>query len=415
LESVVVSKGVEVHGGFDCSSSGQWSWKKGTKSKLRGTPNFIPLTVIASAAAFGLDDMIVEAASSAPSVMGGSSIAMVVDGVAATLNRCELVAGDASSGLNGEDADPTPPPTPMKTVSNDGKPACAVLGGGQSIGGEEAVNDCGGGVISVGGLGGKSTKLSSTAGDSGMAIPPTSIVGGAAGLGDTLCAGGGAGKLGADGDPGVSGAGGTGLGSLDISVGWLGADGKAGAPGKPGQGGGGGGARKGGANVCSGGPGTGPTGGSGGAGGCGGQPGGGGRAGGSSIALVSLNSTSTVVTLIESKLSTGKGGDGGKGGKSQISAPGGMPGVGGSGMNANLQDACDGGKGGQGGAGGPGGGGAGGHSIPIAYHKTKPTIVKTTLTPGTAGAPGLGGTIGNTVAPPGDPGMAPVDGTLMFP
>ena len=414
-ENVVIDEAVEVYGGFDCTDPKQWSWKKDTKAKLTGSPNAVTLTVTAAAKKVVLDDLAIKASSSAPGVMGGSSIAVVLDSVTANLNRCDITAGDAVAGANGEDADPNAPPKPMTTAANDGKPACAVAGGGQSTGGDEIVNDCGGGMSSTGGLGGSSTSGSGKAGAAGISTPPTVDMGGVAGLGDTICAGGGNGGLGADGSTGLAGVAGTGIGTLDATSGWVGTAGKIGDPGTPGQGGGGGGGKKGGAMVCSNAAGSGATGGSGGAGGCGGKPGGGGRFGGSSIALVSFNSKSAVVALDGCKLTTGKGGDGGKGGDAQPGGVGGDAGKGGSGMPANLPSACDGGNGGLGGNGGPGGGASGGHSLAIAYNGLKPTIVKSTLTPGTAGAAGMGGTIGGTMGPSGDPGMAPADGTLMFP
>ncbi|MEO7332267.1 MAG: hypothetical protein ABI193_27070 [Minicystis sp.] len=414
-ESVVLDKAVEVYGGFDCTNPKQWAWKKDTKTKLTGAPNAVTLRVSTAATKVLLDDLAIKASSSAPGVPGGSSIALILDSVTANLNRCELTAGDATAGPNGEDAEVTAPPKPPKTAANDGKPACAVAGGGQSTGGDEIVNDCGGGMSSTGGLGGSSTSASGKVGAAGVSTPPTADMGGVAGLADILCGGGGNGGLGADGGLGAPGAPGTGLGTLDSMMGWAGTAAKAGDPGTPGQGGGGGGGKRGGAMVCSGAAGSGATGGSGGAGGCGGHPGGGGRFGGSSIALVSVNSKSAVVTLNDCKLQAGKAGDGGRGGNAQLGGEGGDAGKGGSGVPANLPSACDGGPGGHGGDGGPGGGASGGHSLAIAYNGLKPTAMKSTLKSGTAGGPGMGGALGGVMAPSGDAGMAPADGTLMFP
>jgi hypothetical protein len=414
-ESVVIAKGVEVYGGFDCANAKQWAWKKDTKAKLTGAPNAITLTVTAAAKKVILDDLAITAAPSALAMKGGSSIAVVLDSVTANLNRCDITAGDATVGVDGEDASAAPPVTPMKMVENDGKAACSALGANPATGGVELTNDCGGGVSSIGGLGGGSTKSVGQPGLAGDSAPPTANPLGAPGLADQVCASGGRGGDGADGADGTLGPAAKGLGALDISLGWSGEIGKGGEPGSPGQGGGGGGGKKGGNTVCSGGAGAGPTGGSGGAGGCGGLPGGGGRAGGSSIALVSLNSTNAVVTLVECKLKAGKGGAGGRGGNAQPGGSGGAAGLGGLGGASGLPDACDGGKGGPGGAGGPGGGGAGGHSLAIAYVQVKPTSVKTALTPGSAGSAGIGGTVGNIMGLDGDPGMAPADGTLLFP
>lgn len=414
-ESVVIAKGVEVYGGFDCANAKQWAWKKDTKAKLTGAPNAITLTVTAAAKKVILDDLAITAAPSALAMKGGSSIAVVLDSVTANLNRCDITAGDATAGVDGADADSVAPPKPVTTGDNDGKAACMVAGGGQATGGAEAVNDCGDGTSSIGGLGGSSTQVSGKAGETGASVPPTSNMGGLGGQGDFLCNGGGSGFPGAEGDPGMAGKAGTGIGTLDSMLGWAGPVGKAGDSGTPGQGGGGGGGKKGGAAICSGAAGFGATGGSGGAGGCGGKAGGGGRSGGSSIALVSINSNNAVVTLNSCKLQTAKGGDGGSGGDAQLGGDGGDAGKGGAGLPPNLPAGCDGGKGGRGGNGGPGGGGAGGHSLAIAYNGLKPASTKSTLKPGIPGAPGIGGKIDGVAGLDGDPGMAPAEGTLMFP
>ncbi|MFO0762693.1 MAG: hypothetical protein U0359_40020 [Byssovorax sp.] len=414
-ENVAITKPVAVYGGFDCSSSTEWVWAKDTKTKLTGAPNTIILSIATTASDVSLHDLAITAPPSAAAMIGGSSIAVIIDSATATLERCDITAGDAVDGAAGDDASSSPPPTPSKTAMNDGKNACAALGGDQATGGSEQTNDCGGNVSSVGGLGGGSTKSGGLPGIAGDATPPPANPAGKGGLADTACASGGSGGEGADGDPGEPGIAGTGIGAIDGTLGWSGLAAKAGEPGKPGQGGGGGGGKKGGNAVCSGGPGAGPTGGSGGAGGCGGLAGGGGRPGGSSIALVSINTNKSVISLIDCKLKAGKGGAGGRGGNAQPGGSGEAGGTGGLGAPAGLTDACNGGKGGAGGAGGPGGGGPGGHSLAIAYSGDKPVLAKSTLTPGMPGAAGPGGVVGNTTGPSGDPGKAPADGTLVFP
>ncbi len=144
-ENVVIDEAVEVYGGFDCTDPKQWSWKKDTKAKLTGSPNAVTLTVTAAAKKVVLDDLAIKASSSAPGVMGGSSIAVILDSVTANLNRCDITAGDGTAGADGEDAErdasahtderwrPTTASRPVRWRAD-----------GQSTGGDEIVNDCGG-------------------------------------------------------------------------------------------------------------------------------------------------------------------------------------------------------------------------------------------------------------------------------
>ncbi|KYF61985.1 hypothetical protein BE11_43820 [Sorangium cellulosum] len=386
-EAIEVPVGIELFGGLDCANG--WRWIGETaKTVVAPGEEAIALKVMQGEGPVRIEDVSVHAADAqAP---GASSIAVVVDGAEAELVRCELIAGDGADGAEGEDA---PSEVPVQaSPGNAGTNACSDLDTSGAPdealpGGAQVENACGG-ALSIGGEGGDGRVNN---GGSGQIGEPGGL--GAAGAGEPAagewsCAAGGTGQGGDNGAPGEAGLAASGLGALSSS-GYTGVSGGAGEAGKPGQGGGGGGGAKGGAAICRGGvAGAGASGGSGGPGGCGGLPGQGGGAGGASIALASAEAK---VTLKDCVLKAGNGGKGGAGGDLQPGGAGGVGGVGGMGVGGS-KNACAGGQGGQGGNGGPGGGGLGGPSLAIAY---RGEVVKqegqTTLTPGTAGAGGPGG------------------------
>ncbi|WP_437734956.1 PGRS family protein [Sorangium sp. So ce1335] len=390
-EAAQVPAGVKFFGGLDCANG--WGWIGETaKTVVAPGEEAIALKVMRGEGAVRIEDVSVHAADAqAP---GASSIAVLVDRAEAELVRCELVAGNGADGAEGEDAPSEAPP--QASPGNAGTNACSDVDGtpGPDVtlsGGAQVVNECGG-ELSIGGGGGDGNVTNGTGGDIGTPVSPGN---GAGGLGESSdgwnCnvggtnGGAGAGDNGAPGDTGVAASG---LGALSSS-GYVGKSGGAGGAGHPGQGGGGGGGAKGGAAICAGGmSGAGASGGSGGPGGCGGLPGQGGGAGGASIALASVEGK---VTLRDCVLKAGNGGKGGAGGDLQPGGLGGLGGVGGTGMGGSKA-ACAGGQGGQGGNGGPGGGGLGGPSLAIAYRGAPVKQQgQTTLTPGTAGAGGPGG------------------------
>ncbi|MEO5729377.1 MAG: hypothetical protein ABI134_28875 [Byssovorax sp.] len=381
-ESVTLSAAVDLYGGLDCTS---WAYVGATKkTTLTAAADAVPMTIGSAAGAVNVEDFAIRSA--AAKLSGGSSMAVLADGVTASFARCDLTAGDANEG------DPGTNGGAQAAQAEAGLPGgdAGLVGVGSTaggVGGQNAI--C---ALSAGD-GGKGGTIPS--GDGGDGFQGDGNLGGAKGLGNNG-AGCSAGGQGGDGIPGQLVSGAQGIGSLD-ATGYHGTDGEAGQDGTNGKSGGGGGGSKASAMV------HGAGGGGGGAGGCGGKRGTGGKAGGSSLALVSLGAK---VTLTECKLSAGKGGKGGAGGDGQFGQPGGKNGDGG--VGGTIADGCNGGKGGKGGDGGNGGGGLGGHSLGIAVTGSAPTLDMTSRKSITLGAQGPGGLGGNLDAElnHGAPGMA---------
>ncbi len=383
-EAVSVSEGVTIYGGLDCASD--WRLLAEGKTTVSAAADEVALTVKSTAGGLVVKDVAFEAEDA--SLPGGSSVAVLVDGVGAEFVRCAMTAGDGAKGVDGADG---PSVAPMQPGPGDsGVKACT--NAEPILGAKQSTNDCGG-VLSIGGKGGDGNNANGGDGANGLPVGALGQggkgeinVGWSCGVGGTN---GGA-NPGDNGMPGTPGVGATGPGTLS-SNGYTGTSGTAGLPGAVGQGGGGGGGTKGGAAICMGGAGAGASGGAGGAGGCGGLPGDGAGPGGGSFALVSVNAT---VILTDCTLQSGVGGDGGAGGDSQAGGSGGVGGLGGAGSQTGggSSDACSGGQGGKGGNGGPGGGGLGGPSVAVAHLGAPPEQAgATTLKFGTGGAGGLGG------------------------
>jgi hypothetical protein len=396
-EVVEAPAGIEIYGGLDCASG--WTWSEAGRTTLTATPDSVPLKLTSGTAPTRIENFTVTAADATQP--GGSSIAAIVDNVAAEITRTELTAGAARDGDNGT----TPMDVPMNGPAGDvGTVACTTPA--DVKGGAGGVNTCAVGT-SQGGVGGKGG-ITADGGDGGDGEDGQPAGNTNKGTGATLAAPSCTiGTPGADGVEGGPGMGGTGLGSLSI-VGYSGANGQDGATGTPGQGGGGGGGSRSG-NFCNGtNDGAGASGGGGGAGGCGGKGGVGGQAGGSSIALIALNSG---LTLSEVTLKAGNAGKGGDGVIGQAGASGGAGGTGGASSGSALsKKGCTGGEGGTGGPGGPSGGGRGGHSLGIAYKGKLPMMGGVTTTIGMPGMGGMGG-MGNP-AGNGDTGMAAMEPVL---
>jgi hypothetical protein len=342
--------GTEIFGGLDCA--GMWSLTDG-KTQVTGQAGEIPVRLLDGSGTTQLQNLHVQAADAVAA--GGSSIAVLVDGVGASFVNCKLEAGN---GANGEAGMSIPTPAMGGTDGTAGEQACSAA---QVTGPEGPITQCGT-VDTNGGQGGPGTSASGGNGTPGF--PGTTANGGAGSGPNGTCMPGGDGAVGAAGDPGLDA---TGFGSIDASgyVGVLGGEGK---PGQPGQGGGGGGGSKGGTVACTAKPGSGgASGGSGASGGCGGAGGKGGGYGGSSIALVSVNGAELSFSDVE--LVAKNGGKRGEGGLGQEGGGGGAMGGAGGGVPAgvSLAPGCGGGKGGKGGQGGAGGRGLGGHSLGIAY------------------------------------------------
>jgi hypothetical protein len=382
-----INGSLDVYGGFTgCESSGKaWTWSAAQRASLTGPADAIALVLASGKGAIHVENVDVTAPNA--TVMGGSSIAVYVNGGTAELVSSNISAGDAMAGADGIDA-PTMA-AQAGTDGNSGGDSCSV----DTVPGAAQVQTTCGTAFSIGGKGGDGNQLNGASGQAGL---PNNGAG-QAGSGDDgttmgwTCTGNmGTGK---DGQPGTSGGEGPGASMMSFGMldtkGFIGATGNDGMPGTPGQGGGGGGGLRGSAALCSGKPGSGgASGGSGGSGGCGGAPGGGGKGGGASVALVSANAA---VTLTNVKLSAGNGGNGGRGGNLQAGGAPGKIGQGGKATVGGLQPGCNGGGGGKGGDGGPGGGGRGGHSIGITSTGTAPQIDPSAITIKSAGTGGKGG------------------------
>jgi hypothetical protein len=407
-ESVTLSAGLEVYGGFDCTKG--WSWSLSARSQLMGPADAVALTIEKGAVNAKVEGFSITAASPSDLTMGGSSIAVAIDDVAATLDHCDVTAGDAADGLAGTVPSGTavkgadaPPPDP-------GTMNACVLPASVN-GGAPGTTTCGS-VDTSGGIGGKGGITGTMGGDglSGVtgnnpAMMPKLGMDGLGGGGQTDPAGTCAtGDPGAPGTNGGAGNGGSAMGDMLSLTGITNTDMTDGAPGTPGQGGGGGGGAMSGV-FCP--PGASPvdgpgaSGGGGGAGGCGGLGGGGGKAGGSSIAILSLGTHLTLTTVT---LAVGKAG---KGGNGTLEQSGGAVGAGAFGGAASglgsSNPGCKGGDGGKGGNGGPGGGGRGGHAVGIAYATAPASMPVATFTPG---MPGSGGTPGSAMGNTGATGAA---------
>jgi hypothetical protein len=357
-EAVTIDGPMEVYGGFACTKG--WAWTATGRSVLTAPPGSIPLTLTTRADGAKVRGFAITAASAA--VPGGSSIAVAVDDIAATLESCAVTAGDGAAGEDGAQAGiatrGADAPTTAMLVMDACLPYAPYL-----VGGAPGVTLCADGTTTAGGMGGKGGLPGVMSGDGASGAAGPEAESGEGGDGQTAsqeCLPGLDGKHGKDGAAGAAGL----LPGAPALTGLRDTNTTDGKPGTRGYGGGGGGAGK--AALC---PnaviGNGPSGGGGGAGGCGGRGGGGGKAGGSSLAIVSLG---TRLTLTDVALTTGRGGPGGRGALGEYRGAGGAGASGGapSGVFA-PKPGCSGGNGGVGGFGGPGGGGRGGHSVGLAY------------------------------------------------
>lgn len=383
-ESLEVPADTVLLGGFNCL--GEWESIAGlTRTVITAPADQIPVRLLAGEGLTRLEDVNIIASDAIQS--GGSSIALIVDGVSVEMARCELWAGSGAAGDKGG--------TPINYVGPTGEPDDLGIRGGRGIdackGGATGTHGGVGKVNllcleSIGGAGGYGAIEAGDGGNGSNALPPSAVGKGPGGLGDNGagCTPGGYGEDGTTGAPGI---GAKGMGSLSAQ-GFSGPAGTGGGRGGPGQGGGGGGGGKGKAGC------NGPSGGGGGAGGCGGFGGFGGLAGGASIGIAALGAS---FTFLDVHVKTNAGGDGGAGGYGQIGGIGGKGGQAGL-LVSGTTKACNGGAGGSGGSGGQGGGGRGGHSIGIAYVGTPPATSGITFSLGTPGKGGPGADIAHNGA-----------------
>ncbi len=338
---------IVVRGGFDCET-----WEDGEATKVAPAAGQTAFEVNARRTVF--DRLSFDVRSSVPT--SWSAIGGYVTDADATFSRVSITAGDAKGGSFVE-------PVPLFTLPTPilGTPATANAPGGASS------VTCPAGDTTTGGAG--ATKGVAGTGQTGTPNYPG--VGGEGGptTGASSCSVANYGVKGADAPAATSGLGAKTIGKL-VADRWQGETGGVGEDGKAGQGGGGSGAT------------STQHGQGGGTGGCGGRRARGGPAGGSSIGLVSVRS---VVRLENTTITTGAGGLGGTGPTGQLGRTGANPSPAPSGY-------CLAGKGGAGAQGGAGGGGAGGISVPVVYTSDSTLAQEdTTLTPGTAGAKGVGG------------------------
>lgn len=389
-EAVTVDAKVDMIGGLDCANG--WAYIGSTKKTSVVAPADVVAAMIVKSTAGGskLSDVHVETVKA--TMMGGSSIGVIVDGAQVDFEGCEIVAGDGADGAPGAAQQQVATPiTANGSAGKDSNPVCTDSNG--FIGGAGGKQTCGG-IIVDGGRGGDGTPdVGGGAGNPGQpqpGTPPNDGLGGKAQDNTSAMPG----HQGTDGLAGsMPGNGASGIGDVSASGFLASSAGVGKTSGSPGQGGGGGG----GAKMCDA-THAGPSGGGGGAGGCGGGPGNPGMSAGSSIGLVSLNAT---VSLSRTTITTGKGGDGGLGGNGQPGGNGGQPGAAGGGA------ARSGGNGGQGGRGSSGGGGGGGHSIAVAFKGgTAPAQMNVTLTPGASGLGAHGGDGDMSAMTKGDNGLA---------
>jgi hypothetical protein len=407
-EAVTIGKQATIFGALDCAKG--WVYDGSRKTQLTANADAVPLTLGAGPAGAEVVDFAITAPDATQD--GGSSVAVVVDGGAASFTRTDVTAGKGKDGLPGttptETAGPTDP-NDAAIKGNDGTNACASMT--SELGGDAKENAlCP--AASGGPLGGAGGVGAVNSGSNGDVQPTANAQTALGGVGQpnmdpmslwACVAGSGLGASGLNGGLGPAGVGATSaaLGTID-KTGYTGAVGQAGGTGKPGQGGGGGGGAKG-KSMCAG-----ASGGGGGAGGCGGRGGTAGRPGGASIGLVSLGATLAFETVT---IKTGAGGNGGAGGDGEIGGSGGKGGSGG--VGSGTLNACDGGNGGQGGQGGKGGGGRGGHAIGIAWTGT--TMPATSgVTFKNKGIAGMGGKGDDAMGNPGDGATGVAADTQVF-
>ncbi|NUN51729.1 MAG: hypothetical protein HUU06_02930, partial [Planctomycetaceae bacterium] len=231
-EVVEAPAGMELYGGLDCANG--WTWSDAGRTTLTASPDSVPLKLTSGTALTRIENFAVTAADAMQS--GGSSIAAIIDNVTAEISFCELTAGAARDGADGQ-TDITPA---MEGV--DGQPGIAACDPmAMALGGTGGMVTCDG-IMSQGGNGGNGgIPTADIVGQNGSPGQPGDVAGGTGQPDDAgACT---IGQIGADGTPGTVGNGGTEIGSLSIS-GIAGGNGQNGGTGTPGQGGGGGGGSK---------------------------------------------------------------------------------------------------------------------------------------------------------------------------
>jgi cysteine-rich repeat protein len=383
VESITLSNGVGIYGGFDAALA--WA-RTDTQARIVGGSTAVTGTSVSNVV---LDHLSIRASSA--TTAGGSSYGIrLTSATNVSVRKSTVEAGAGADGANGSaGTDGTD-----GTDGGDGKPgACSAPAVGTS--GPGCTSAMRGGAGGTAGQDFHNGTGSGTSGTIGFGDAPGK--GGAAARWDatnSLVIAAGSGASGKPVSPGDAGTSGADFNPTSTTT-YLPASGTAGLPGGDGSGGGGGGGGMGGsvAAICNINGGYGGTGGGGGGGGCGGGLGGGGDGGGGSFAIWVASSSNISVTLTDLVSDTGgRGGDGGTAGD------GGAGGTGGSGGQVGTGNGTVGGNGGDGsdgGRGGDGGGGGGGPSIGIVIRSCVSACTQTTNT-FTLGFPGQGGQGGTT-------------------
>jgi hypothetical protein len=384
-ESVTMTDGVSVYGGFDSG----WT-RNGDTTTING--GLIAVQFFSTTQTTRLDTVIVH---SADGGTAESTVAIVIVGaIGVELVNVIVDPGSGGGGTGGSDGGPGA----AAGGGGTGQPGCEDSGGfcsgcSRPLGGGGGFSACGMG----GGVGGQPGHGGGGGTGGGMGVVGTGGGPGASCGGSSSCDGV-VGGLGAPGGAGSNGAGGADFGALSGAT-YTVANGADGGDATHGNGGGGGGGGGGGDADCDS---YGSAGGGGGGGGCGGTHGTAGGGGGASIGIIAADA---VVIIRGSMVLGGSGGPGGRGGSGGGGGAGGPGGPGGPYGGGSEQDdggdGAPGGRGGDGGTGGAGGGGGGGPSVALAcLGSSNVTIPSSTLTPGT---PGPGGpSTGN----PGATGLA---------
>ena len=371
-ETITMSPGVDVYGGFDES----WARNPSVTTTIAGgspAVRFEAITVPTKLDA-------VSVTSSDGVSFGDSSI-----GIAITSSQLiELHDVSVSPGIGAAGVDGSPGANGANgTNGTGGQPGCEDSGIGCSscprpVGGGGGTSACGrsggrGGDAGYGGSGGSAGAPGAgpSAGGSGASA--------SRGVGSE-------GAFGSTGFPGPQGIGGAEVGTFS-GTSYVPASGSNGVNGVNGNGGGGGGGGGGGTTNCDS---YGSSGGGGGGGGCAGTAGTAGGGGGGSFGVLAVDSD---VVIKSSTVTASRGGNGGRGGLGGIGGTGGTGGPGGPyGGNAEQDDGGTGGAGGVGGfggAGGSGGGGGGGPSAAlVCVGTTTITVPQSMLVAGTAGTGG---------------------------
>ena len=390
-ESVSMSNGIGIYGGYVIGGKNTWSRSLGSVTKISSSsgPGAQTVGVTANAIDSPTTLQLVTIETSTGNSGGGGNFGFYANqGDGMVIEHCTFDVGKGGVGSNG---------VAGSKGSAGVKGSNGSSGSSNSTSGGQGGN--GGGGCSSGGKGGSGGHNAgggangSTGGNSGGS-------GGAGAGGGNDCSDAGSGGNSGSGVGNASnGTGGSG-GSVSGGF-WAGTSGQGGVSGVSGRGGGGGGGGAGGSScascttgcnlgfagcVCN--ADRGGGGGGGGGGGCGGSGGSAGSGGGGSFGVFLHNAFADISNCT---ITTAGGGNGGNGG---IRGTGGSGGSGGSGGNG-PDDAGSGGGGGDGspgGNGGHGGGGAGGASYGIYKAGNASAIIDLETITFTIGGGGSGGT-----------------------